>query len=276
MGKIHRPKVRAEVIHHEPLDVRYEEPLHYLGEDHCCSDAEFDIPLLIVRSLVAVAGVLLVFTGIYSLYPISTTITNIPVCALKFYAAFFGLTILLLEGKGALPEHSGLRKWFYTEFHFLHSIRGKGFYYLLVGMLSLALLSENLAFLICGIVISLMGVLDLILSIFTKRQLKERGLALEDLQTTTKVLSTSRSKSKRHEPLTQSAVASEVQRLIMDAQPPYAQEPYDPVVSYDPVELRTPGAGQHFGTPANNQLPEFEMTSYSDPLKIARIHDYGR
>eukprot|EP01057_Protomagalhaensia_wolfi_P002928 Protomagalhaensia_wolfi_Nauph_80__2927@NODE_3004_length_920_cov_69_236095_g2352_i0_p1_GENE_NODE_3004_length_920_cov_69_236095_g2352_i0NODE_3004_length_920_cov_69_236095_g2352_i0_p1_ORF_typecomplete_len272_score40_20COPI_assoc/PF08507_10/9_1e18TMEM72/PF16054_5/1_7e03TMEM72/PF16054_5/0_0042PepSY_TM/PF03929_16/13PepSY_TM/PF03929_16/36_NODE_3004_length_920_cov_69_236095_g2352_i044859 len=271
MVKIKRPKPRVEVIHHNGIRESEDEEYYYGAGQRStgyCGEVDLDIPIVIVRSLVALSGLLLVFTGIYSLYPILRSVRNVPLLMLKFYVIFFGLTILLLEGKGFLPEHNGLRKWFYTEFHFLHSIRGKGFYYLLVGTLSLSLLSENVAFLISGALIALLGLVDLALSFFTKRQLKQRGLTIEDLQTTTKVRPTRR--DKKDTPIANSVqMPTEDDHLLLD-EPPSTGFPFEP---FDATDLRQ---GHYANTTTEVPLPSFEMTSYSDPLKIAYMQNFGR
>eukprot|EP01056_Protomagalhaensia_sp_Gyna25_P003015 Protomagalhaensia_sp_Gyna_25__3014@NODE_2781_length_892_cov_84_943728_g2321_i0_p1_GENE_NODE_2781_length_892_cov_84_943728_g2321_i0NODE_2781_length_892_cov_84_943728_g2321_i0_p1_ORF_typecomplete_len288_score32_89COPI_assoc/PF08507_10/4_8e17TMEM72/PF16054_5/1_5e03TMEM72/PF16054_5/0_00061PepSY_TM/PF03929_16/17PepSY_TM/PF03929_16/24_NODE_2781_length_892_cov_84_943728_g2321_i029844 len=271
MAKIKRPKPRVEVIQHQRIPSEHEEYYYEEGQQSSgyCAEVDLDIPIMIVRSLVALSGLLLVFTGIYSLYPILRSVRNVPLLMLKFYVIFFGLTILLLEGKSFLPEHNSLRKWFYTEFHFLHNIRGKGFYYLLVGTLSLSLLSENVAFLISGALIALLGLVDLALSFFTKRQLKQRGLTMEDLQTTTQVRSTRR--NKKSGPIVESVIrrSTENDHLLVN-EPPSAGFPFEP---FDATDQRH---GHYANTTTEVPLPSFEMTSYSDPLKIAYMQNFGR
>lgn len=267
MAGIHRPKPNVQVLPHPRAEAELygnlDEPV---GDDQWYSDINLETPLLIIRSLAAGIGILLVFTGIYSLYPLSSSVTNVPLCALKLYVSFFGLTILLLEGKGVLPEHNGLRKWFYTEFHFLHHLRGKGFYYLLIGTLTLSLLSENTSFLVCGSVISLLGVLDLLLAAVPKHQLRERGVPIEALQTTTKTSAHSK-KSRRHKtvPLTPSAVGDEAQRLLEEAE----LEPHEYMETSSTQNIHEDLYVRHYGPiSAANPLPNFDMTSYTDPLKL--------
>lgn len=140
--------------------------------------------IFILKVAGALSGALLAFTGIYSLYPLSETIRNLPTFTLKWYCTFFGLTILLIEGKSILPPHHSLRQWFYTEFHFLATARGKSFYYLLIACLTLALCSSSYLFLICGSIVLFLACVTFVAS-FAKVAVDSHGVSPLDFSTAT-------------------------------------------------------------------------------------------
>eukprot|EP01053_Blabericola_migrator_P008413 Blabericola_migrator_1__8412@NODE_4382_length_1189_cov_22_270053_g2711_i0_p1_GENE_NODE_4382_length_1189_cov_22_270053_g2711_i0NODE_4382_length_1189_cov_22_270053_g2711_i0_p1_ORF_typecomplete_len284_score32_08COPI_assoc/PF08507_10/6_6e21TMEM72/PF16054_5/0_041Shisa/PF13908_6/1_3e03Shisa/PF13908_6/0_42DUF3185/PF11381_8/3_5e03DUF3185/PF11381_8/0_19DUF2371/PF10177_9/1_1e02DUF2371/PF10177_9/1_2Myelin_PLP/PF01275_19/3_2Myelin_PLP/PF01275_19/19_NODE_4382_length_1189_cov_22_270053_g2711_i02531104 len=279
MKNIVRPKPHVQVINHNPSQEDYGQLIDEPYFDTNDFSTPLDVFILIVRSLVAVCGCLLMFIGIYSLYPITDNILNLPILTMKLYVVFFGLTILLLEGKNILPSnHINIRKWFYTEFHFLHSIKGKGFYYIFIGSLSLSLTAQHLIFLIAGIIIAVMGILNLTLSCFSKRQLQENyGLSLQDLQTTTKVRGGSTKKHhhhhRQHQGLntSQEQVAAETEKLLVAGEAYQANNDFG-LYSVYPIDS-TRERQDHAAMTSEVPLPDFDMTSYSDPLKLAYIQN---
>ncbi|EZG68115.1 COPI associated protein [Gregarina niphandrodes] len=90
---------------------------------------------------------------------------------LRLYLALFGLSVLFLEAKSWLPEHSELRHWFYNEFHFLAGPRGKGLYYLLLSYL--LFLNNNIWLVLCGAVVFAVACIYLLASCMAKQSVKE-------------------------------------------------------------------------------------------------------
>lgn len=139
------------------------------------------------RLIIALIGCLLAVSGIYTIYPLTESMKTLSVTSMKISMVFFGATVLLLEGKNCLPEHHDLRKWFYREFRFLQSLRGRGFYYVFVGMLSCGLSVEHAIFFCCGFLIAVMGIFYLAGSLCegTTYLANRSGINMEDLKTTT-------------------------------------------------------------------------------------------
>lgn len=120
--------------------------------------------MTIVKAFVAVTGTTLTFMGIYSLYPIKSCFSSMSLTVMKLYCALFGLSVTLIEGKAILPDHSQVREWFYSEFHFLATPRGRGLYYLLVGTIALALSESHVIYLCCGLSMTLFALVNIIAS----------------------------------------------------------------------------------------------------------------
>lgn len=121
-----------------------------------------EVAIICQKILAAGLGLTLTFLGIYTLYPLSSSVIVLPRSMLKLYAAFFGLTLTMIEGKAFLPDHNGLRQWFYFEFHFLSTARGRGFYYLLIASMALSLSETHPLYLICGVFMAIIALINII------------------------------------------------------------------------------------------------------------------
>lgn len=111
-------------------------------------------------------GLMLIFDGIYTLYPLSESLLSLPLTILKVYITIFGVFIALIEGKNFLPEHSQVRRLFYTQFNFLTTYRGKGLFYCFVASLALFLGHSRTIFVFPGLALLKLGLSCFFVSFF--------------------------------------------------------------------------------------------------------------